>query len=142
MLVWMAVAAAVAMASLFNYYLNLAPGSDPEDFRLGPQELGITCDCFLNTLILGGIVVVSLAAASGAFDTRTELHLAGGISFALVTLAGIAGRRRRHREWRETHNAIRRSVPIPPRDPYQDSSMKLIFDNEEEDEDEFYPDDL
>ena len=45
------------LAIIFNYFLNRAPGSDPEDFVIGPQELGIKCDCFLNTIIVAGIAV-------------------------------------------------------------------------------------
>ena len=26
------------LAIVFNYYLNTAPGSDPEDFIIGPEE--------------------------------------------------------------------------------------------------------
>ena len=138
---WIILAGILSVASLFNYYLNKAPGSDPEDFMIGPPGLGFTCDCFLNTLILGGIMVVGLAASAGAFASRNELYLAGAISFGVVTLAGIVGRRRRHAEWRETAKALRRAVPFTGTDPYQRSSVRLIFDDEDE-EDEDLQDDM
>jgi hypothetical protein len=137
-LVWVLLAAAITVVSIFNYFLNLAPGSDPEDFRVGPRELGATCDCFLNTLILGSIMVVSLAAASGAFPTRNELIVAGALSFGVVTLAGILGRVKRHREWKETRKAIQRAVPVSFGDPYDGSSVRLIFDDEDEEDDSNY----
>ncbi len=135
MIVWILLAGVVSVVSLFNYYLNRAPGSDPEDFLVGPPGLGVTCDCFLNTLILGAILIIGLAASAGAFATRNELYLAGGVSFLVVTLAGLFGRRRRHREWRETAKALHRAIPFGVTDPYQRSSVHLIFDDEEEEDD-------
>ena len=139
MMVWLVVASAVLAASLFNYLLNRAPGSDPEDFLLGPQELGMSCDCFLNTLIVGAIVVAAMAAGAGAFSTRNELYVAGTLAFVIVTAAGILGRRRRHKEWEETHKAIRRAVPPSVVDPYQRSTIHLLFDEDEHEDDEYNP---
>ena len=138
-MVWLVVASAVLAASLFNYLLNRAPGSDPEDFLLGPQELGMSCDCFLNTLIVGAIVVAAMAAGAGAFSTRNELYVAGTLAFVIVTAAGILGRRRRHKEWEETHKAIRRAVPPSVVDPYQRSTIHLLFDEDEHEDDEYNP---
>jgi hypothetical protein len=137
LMVWLVVASAVLAASLFNYLLNRAPGSDPEDFLLGPQELGMSCDCFLNTLIVGAIVVAAMAAGAGAFSTRNELYVAGTLAFVIVTAAGILGRRRRHKEWEETHKAIRRAVPPSVVDPYQRSTIHLLFDEDEHEDDEY-----
>jgi hypothetical protein len=139
LMVWLIVTAAVAVTSLFNYFLNRAPGSDPEDFLLGPQELGMSCDCFLNTLVVGSVVVVAIAAGAGAFATRNELFIAGALAFVIVTLAGILGRRRRHKEWDETHKAIRRAVPPSVVDPYQRSSIHLLFDEDEHEDEEYDP---
>lgn len=104
------VIAGVAIVAWFNYYLNLAPGSDPDDFAVGPPQLNITCDCYLNTLILGGIMVVAFSAGSSLFSSRVELYIIGGIAFAAVTIAGIIGRRKRHAEWKEDEKVIRRAI--------------------------------
>jgi len=121
------------IAALFNYILNRAPGSDPEDFQVGPPQLRIRCDCFLNTLIIGSILVLALSASSYIFETRTELHIVGFIAFAIITAAGIYGRIIRHREWRELGEILERAVPKPPDRPYPES-----FDISIEDEDEEY----
>lgn len=124
----------VLLASVFNYYLNLAPGSDPEDFQVGPPQLGITCDCSINILIIGGIVVLALSAASGAFDTRLELYIVGIAAFSLITVAGFIGRRRRHKEWRELRKAIERSVPKTSIFGFDRAPMDIVFEDDEEDE--------
>jgi len=123
----------VLFATLFNYILNRAPGSDPEDFQVGPSQLGIRCDCFLNTLIIGSILVLALSASSYVFETRTELHIVGFSAFVVITASGICGRIMRHREWRELGEILERSVPKPPTYPYPES-----FDMSIEDEDEEY----
>jgi len=123
----------VLVATLFNYILNRAPGSDPEDFQVGPPQLGIRCDCFLNTLIIGSILILALSASSYVFETRTELHIVGFIAFVIITAAGIYGRIIRHREWRELGEILERAVPKPPNRPYPES-----FDISIEDEDEEY----
>ncbi|MFW9794620.1 MAG: hypothetical protein ACFFEE_09980, partial [Candidatus Thorarchaeota archaeon] len=111
LIIWAIVIAGTLMAAAFNYVLNLAPGSDPEDFQVGPTELNITCDCSLNVLIVGAIVILALSAASGLFSSRIELYIVGGVAFFVITIAGIIGRRKRHREWKELHKAIKRAVP-------------------------------
>ncbi len=122
----------VLIATAFNYILNRAPGSDPEDFQVGPPQLGIRCDCFLNTLIIGSILVLALSASSYVFETRTELHIAGFIAFVIITAAGIYGRTIRHREWRELGEILERAVPKPPDRPYPESFDIVIEDDDEE----------
>ena len=133
LLIGFIVVVGVLIATLFNYILNRAPGSDPEDFQVGPPQLGIRCDCFLNTLIIGSILVLALSASSYIFETRTELHIVGFIAFAIITAAGVYGRIIRHREWRELGEILERAVPKPPDRPYPES-----FDISIEDEDEEY----
>jgi hypothetical protein len=138
-LIFAILALVVSVLALFNYYLNLAPGTDPEDFSIGPQELNITCDCYLNTLILGGILVIALGAGSGLFESRTELYISGIIAFVLVTIAGIIGRRRRHREWEEFDKIVRRAIPKKHFMLQNRTPVDIIFDDED-DEDEYYDD--
>jgi len=133
LLVGFVIVVGVLIATLFNYILNRAPGSDPEDFQVGPPQLGIRCDCFLNTLIIGSILILALSASSYVFETRTELHIVGFIAFVIITAAGIYGRIIRHREWRELGEILERAVPKPPDRPYPES-----FDISIEDEDEEY----
>jgi hypothetical protein len=125
----------VSALALFNYYLNLAPGSDPEDFNIGPPELNITCDCYLNTLILGGVLVIALGAGSGIFESRTELYASGIIAFTVVTLAGIIGRRRRYKEWKEFDKIVRRAIPKKHLLTQNRTPIDIIFDDDEDDED-------
>lgn len=125
----------VTVAAVFNYFLNLAPGSEPQDFDVVQVGSGIRCDCFLNTLILGGIVALAMALSSSAFSSRMELYTYGFVSFTLVTLAGILGRLRRHREWQDMEGVLERVLP--------DDSEGLIgvpFDDEDEEDDgwEYY----
>jgi len=131
---------AVLLAAAFNYYLNLAPGSDPEDFQVGPPQLGITCDCPLNILIIGGIIALALSSVSGFFDSRTELVIVGIASFSIITIAGYIGRRRRHREWKELHKAIERSVPSTALVGYERTPMDITFEDDDEDFDEHFDD--
>jgi hypothetical protein len=126
--------AGVFLLAVFNYYLNLAPGSDPDDFAVGPPQLNITCDCSFNTLILGGILVIALSAASSTFDNRIELYLVGGIAFAVVTLTGIIGRRKRHAEWKEDEQVIRRAIQKAQFGSGRRGSVDIIFDEEDEDD--------
>ena len=133
LLIGFVIVVGVLIAALFTYILNRAPGSDPEDFQVGPPQLGIKCDCFLNTLIIGSILILALSASSYVFETRTELHIVGFIAFVIITAAGIYGRIMRHREWRELGKILERAVPKPPDRPYPES-----FDISIEDEDEEY----
>jgi hypothetical protein len=128
----------VSVLALFNYYLNLAPGSDPEDFNIGPPELNITCDCYLNTLILGGVLVIALGAGSGIFESRIELYASGIIAFAVVTLAGIIGRRRRYKEWKEFDKVIRRAIPKKHLFTQNRTPIDIVFDDEDEGDEEYY----
>ena len=127
---------AVSLLAVFNYYLNLAPGADPEDFRIGPPQLNLTCDCYLNPLIVGGVLVIAFSAGAGMFDTRPELFLTGIISFSIVTVAGVLGRRKRYNEWNEFDKVIRRALPKTSLMPPYRSPIDIIFDDEEDDEDE------
>ena len=132
LLVGFVIVVGVLIAALFNYILNRAPGSDPEDFQVGPPQLGIRCDCFLNTLIIGSILVLALSASSYIFETRTELHIVGFIAFTVITAAGIYGRIIRHREWRELGEILERAVPKPPDRLYPESFDIVIEDDDEE----------
>ncbi|MHA1863978.1 MAG: hypothetical protein ACTSWA_09440 [Candidatus Thorarchaeota archaeon] len=125
----------IFVLAIFNYYLSLAPGSDPEDFALGPPQLNITCDCYLNTLILGGILIVAFSAASSIFSDRIELYVTGGLAFAAITIAGIIGRRKRHAEWKEDERVIRRAVYNPGQMTSKRGPVDIIFDEEADDED-------
>ncbi|MHA2078093.1 MAG: hypothetical protein ACXABM_06765 [Candidatus Thorarchaeota archaeon] len=136
LLTWVVIIIGTLLAAAFNYVLNLAPGSDPEDFRVGPQEMNITCDCPINILIIGGIVVLALSAVTGVFSTREELYLVGGITFTVITIAGLIGRRRRHREWKELRRAIRRAVPGSYTD-YRSAPMDIVFEEDDEEEDDY-----
>ena len=133
-LTWIGIVVVVLLSSVFNYYLNLAPGSDPEDFQVGPPQLGITCDCSLNILIIGGIVVLALSAISGLFDSRLELYIIGIVAFSLITVAGFIGRRRRHREWRELRKAIERAVPATSFLGFGRAPVDIAFEDEDEEE--------
>ena len=116
--------------------MNLAPGSDPEDFIIGPKEVGIQCDCLFNSIILAGISVVAISASAAAFDTRAELYLAGGIAFFVITAAGLVGRRKRHEEWRELRKAIQRAVPGSRRFSGRSSPIDIVFEDPDDYEDE------
>jgi hypothetical protein len=126
----------ILFLAFFNYYLNLAPGSDPDDFSVGPPQLNITCDCSINTLILGGILVIAFSAASSLFATRLELYLFGGLGFAVVTIAGLIGRRKRHAEWKEDEKVIRRAIQKTHFGTIRDGSVDILFD--EDDDDDIY----
>jgi hypothetical protein len=133
-LTWIVLVVVVLFASTFNYYLNLAPGAGPEDFQVGPPQLGITCDCSLNVLIIGGIVALALSAVSVIFDSRVELYIVGIVSFSLITAAGIIGRMRRHREWKEVQRAIERAVPASSYLGFGKAPVDITFDDEDDDE--------
>jgi len=123
-----------ALAAVFNYFLNRAPGSEPEDFDFGPSGTTIRCDCFLNTLIIASIVILALALSSAAFSSRMELFASGALAFAAITLAGVIGRRRRHNEWMEIEDILQRVVP----DEYLGDSGEGLLDISFEDDDEDY----
>ncbi|MGY5881455.1 MAG: hypothetical protein RTV31_14480 [Candidatus Thorarchaeota archaeon] len=125
--------AGIFVLAVFNYYLNLAPGSDPDDFAVGPPQLNVTCDCYLNTLILGGIMVIAFSAVSSIFSSRLELYFFGGIAFAVVTIAGIIGRRKRHAEWKEDEQVIRRAIQKTQFGKVRDGAVDILFDEEDED---------
>ncbi|MGY5856279.1 MAG: hypothetical protein RTS72_06740 [Candidatus Thorarchaeota archaeon] len=134
LLTWVILVVVVLLASAFNYYLNLAPGADPEDFQVGPPQLGLTCDCSLNILIIGGIVVLALSAVSGLFDSRLELYIVGIVAFSLITIAGFIGRRRRHREWKELRRIIERAVPSTSFLGLKRAPVEISFEDDDEDE--------
>lgn len=120
------------LAALFNYYLNRAPGSHPEDFRVGPPELGITCDCYLNILIVSAIAVVAVLAVSTVFGSIWELVIVGTLIFFSITLAGMLGRHHRHSDWRSIERVIARAVPSF--NESRPASTDLYFDEDEDDE--------
>ncbi|TFG11723.1 hypothetical protein EU537_11555 [Candidatus Thorarchaeota archaeon] len=127
------IALGVLAAAIFNYYLNWAPGADPDDFRVGPPQSGVTCDCFVNTLILGTVVVAGLMVVSSIFDDRLHLYFSGLVSFIAVTTAGILGRRKRYKEWRELEGLFKRVIPT--RNRFPKSSTDSLFREFEEDDD-------
>lgn len=137
LIIWILVIVGTLLAAAFNYILNLAPGSDPEDFQIGPSEMNITCDCSLNVLIVGAIMILALSAISGVFTSRFELYLVGGVSFVVITIAGFIGRRKRHREWKELHKAIRRSVPGSSYSDFQMAPVDILFEEDDDDEDDY-----
>ena len=116
-------------AALFNYYLNRAPGSDPEDFQIGPKEMKITCDCFFNTLIVGAIAALAIAASSSGFDSMEEFFFIVFLVFALITLAGILGRRQRYRDWNDMSHVLKRVVS--PRKGFYPGPVDVVFDEDE-----------
>ena len=134
---WAIVIAGIFVLVIFNYFLNLAPGSDPEDFALGPPQLNITCDCYLNTLFLGGILVVAFSAASSIFSSRLELYFVGGLAFTVVTIAGIMGRRKRHSEWREDEQVIRRAISKSNIMTGSQRPVDIVFDDEDDEDFDF-----
>ena len=131
---WVLLIAGIFTLVIFNYFLNLAPGSDPDDFALGPPQLNITCDCYLNTLFLGAILVVAFSAGSSIFSSRLELYFIGGLAFAVITIAGIIGRRKRHSEWKEDDKVIRRAISKSSMMSGNQRPVDIVFD-EEDDED-------
>ena len=132
--VLLVIVAATVIASAFNFILNRAPGSDPDDFRVGPPELGITCDCFFIPLIVSSIVVLGMTISAGAFDSRLELYLSAFSAFIIITYAGFLGRRARFRDWREITEVLERVIPLDRIDHEYDSYIDTFHD-EEEDED-------
>ncbi|NHJ14839.1 MAG: hypothetical protein EAX95_14255 [Candidatus Thorarchaeota archaeon] len=132
-IVFLLVIVAVLVASAFNYFLNRAPGSVPEDYTIGPAEFEIRCDCCLNPLIVGGILVIALAIMSASFDSRTELYIVGFTAFIIVTIAGIYGRRQRHKDWEELDAVLERVVPEPPRQILDYTDFDIDEDDEEDD---------
>ncbi|MCK5152554.1 MAG: hypothetical protein KAQ65_11960 [Candidatus Thorarchaeota archaeon] len=120
------------LAIVFNYYLNKAPGSDPEDFKIGPEKLGLKCDCYLNTIIVAGIAALAVSAASTSFDTRLDFYIIAIAVFAFVTLAGIIGRRHRYRDWKEMAHILKRSVPTMVDRPT--GSVDYVFDDDDKEQ--------
>ena len=132
--VFLLIAAGVVVVSWFNYILNRAPGSDPDDFLIGPEGMQLQCDCFLNTMIVGGIFVVAVAIASSAFTSRTELYLIGIIAYVLITAAGVYGRRQRYNEWKELDGVLQRAVPKAPRRAFDRDRLDIFFEEDDEDD--------
>jgi hypothetical protein len=124
----------VTLGSIFNYYLNRAPGADPDDFQIavGPIESGITCDCFLNTLIVSTITAIIIALSADLFESTIELLYYGVGSFIVVWIAGILGRMRRHAEWKELDEVVRRVVPTPIFDDLDEERIDILFDDDDE----------
>ncbi|MHA2118290.1 MAG: hypothetical protein ACW98J_05165 [Candidatus Thorarchaeota archaeon] len=125
----------VLFASWFNYILNRAPGSDPDDFLIGPKALEIRCDCFINTMIVGGIVVLAMAIMPSAFVTRIEMYIVGIVAYIIITLAGAYGRKKRHEDWRELNGILKRSVP-QSRNPVRRDRLDMLFRDYDEEEDD------
>lgn len=127
---------AVIVASWFNYILNRAPGSEPDDFRIGPAALGLQCDCFINTMIVGGIVVVALAIMSSSFASRAEMYVVGITAYIIITVAGILGRRRRYEDWQVLDGVLKRSIPQSQRQATQER-LDILFREDDDDDDEY-----
>jgi hypothetical protein len=140
LLTWAILVVAVLLSSAFNYILNRAAGADPEDFQVGPPQLGITCDCSLNVLIIGAIMVLALSSVSDLFATRLELYSVGIFTFGAITAAGLIGRRRRHKEWEELRITIERAVPASSFYGLGRAPIDIAFEDDEdvdEDDDDF-----
>jgi hypothetical protein len=133
--VFLLIAVGVVLVSWFNYMLNRAPGADPDDFLIGPEGMQIQCDCFLNTMIVGGIFVVAVAIASSAFASRTELYLIGLTAYVIITAAGVYGRRRRYIDWKELDGVLHRAIPRPPRKSFDRDRLDIFFEGEDEEDD-------
>ncbi|UCE09419.1 MAG: hypothetical protein JSW61_10655 [Candidatus Thorarchaeota archaeon] len=133
--IWAIIGLSIGALAFLNYLLNHAPGSDPEDFQLGPAELGVSCDCFLIPMVLGGIAVLGLSISSGAFDSREELYIVGIVAFSIITLAGYIGRRRRYREWRELRRIFERAVPTSTIHRPVDNPVDIQYEFDDEEED-------
>ncbi|GAH31485.1 unnamed protein product, partial [marine sediment metagenome] len=101
-------------------------------FIIGPEELGLKCDCYLNTIIVAGIAALAVSAASTSFDTRLDFYIIAIAVFAFVTLAGIIGRRQRYRNWNEMAHILKRSVPTMVDRPT--GSVDYIFDDDDEEQ--------
>lgn len=138
---WALLIGTIAAIAYFNFYLNLASGADPEDFRIGPPQLNMTCDCYLNTIILGGILVLGLSTISSIFSSRIELFITGGIAFVIVTLAGILGRKKRYEKWNELNEVIQRAVPRAHLMQGYRSPIDIVFEDDEDNEDDEDSDD-
>jgi hypothetical protein len=134
-IIWAFIGLGIAALAFFNYFLNHAPGSDPEDFQVGPAELGVSCDCFLIPMVIGGIAALALSISSGMFDSREELYVVGLFAFSLITIAGYLGRRRRYREWGELRDVFDRAIPTSTIRRPVDSPVDIRYEFEDEDED-------
>ena len=96
------------------------------------MNTGIACDCFLNTLIISTITTIVIALSSGLFESTTELLYSGAASFLIVWIAGVLGRIRRHSEWKELDEVVRRSVHTPSLDDLDEEWIDITFDDDEE----------
>ncbi|MFX1602171.1 MAG: hypothetical protein ACFFCK_01715 [Promethearchaeota archaeon] len=134
-IVFFLIAVGVVVVSCFNYILNRAPGSDPDDFLIGPEGMQMQCDCFLNTMIIGGIFVVAVAIASSNFASRTELYLIGLTAYVIITAAGIYGRRQRYNDWKELDGVLHRAVPKAPPRTFDNDKLDIFFEGEDEEDD-------
>lgn len=133
LLLWIAIFLGVGLATILNYYLNWAPGSEPDDFNVGPPEMQLSCDCYLNTLIIGGIVAIALAVNSSLFASRIELYITAITAFFVVSAAGIVGRKRRYNEWKEIQQVIARAIPESGYERASSFSIDIEFTEDEED---------
>ncbi|RDE10800.1 MAG: hypothetical protein C4K47_10880 [Candidatus Thorarchaeota archaeon] len=127
----------ISLAGLFNYILNRAAGAEPEDFEIGPNGMGIRCDCFMNVIIIAAIAVLAMALSSAAFSSRLELYVTATLAFVAIALSGLLGRRRRYNEWREMEDILERVVP----GDYLDMTEEDMVDVRSDDDDEDYDDD-
>ena len=96
------------------------------------MDTGITCDCFLNTLIISTITTIMLALSSGLFESTAELLYSGAVNFLIVWIAGIIGRIRRHSEWKELDEVVRRSVHVPSIEDLDEEWIDITFDDDDE----------
>ncbi len=101
------------IGTIFNYFLNRAPGSEPEDYQIGPPAFNISCDCAFIPLIISGIAVLIIATSPRVFANRNEMYITGLVVFFIITMAGFIGRRRRHQEWKELQDIFERAVVMP-----------------------------
>lgn len=126
------------LLSVLNYYLNLAPNADPDQFSIGPREMGVRCDCCFNVLVLGMIAVAFIALSSTAFDSRTELYVSGLTSFMVVTLSGLIGRIKRYRRWSLESELLESVMPGLSRRGYDDSWDEIPFNDDDDESNEMF----
>ena len=85
-------------------------------------------------------MVLALSSVSDLFATRLELYAVGALSFGVITVAGLIGRRRRHKEWEELRKTIERVVPASTFLDLGRAPIDIAFEDDEdgvEDDDDF-----
>lgn len=73
-----------------------------------------------------------LILSPGLFESTSELLYSAAASFLIVWIAGIIGRIRRHSEWKELDEVVRRSVHAPSIEDLDEEWIDITFDDDEE----------